>query len=426
MFGTAAAAVGLLVTGTSVTARAAALMSYTAQGTVSNSNAPVPADAAAAPGEDQAFILDPVTQASASAQPYESTDGSGNSYIEVVVSPETNYFLEDPSTGAWNKSTYSQTVVQGATLQVQGHFQNNPDGTTTFFATYVWNPPEPPPTNSGGGGPGPAACGASLTSHLKPFLLSGTIVNNRWSLPCEPASSEPFGFAVGSPTSPDTVPDAFTAGGGYAQIAYTPATIFEWEGHVSNYATAVYPGNLAEVWGEYVNTAQSGWLFVTKLVYAYPTGWTAPTPQAASYQLDTDIAASAAVTTSGSYSGKSYYNPSNPDSNQSYYNDNLNYSASWSCSLDSNGTDTDVTGTWQLSDTSNDTISGSFAGTVSSAGAIDFGMDVTSGTNVFNTANGGGKMTGTAYPNASSPGYVPGMCPTSLTSTIYLSYVTNS
>src|SRR3954470_664263 len=106
---------------------------FTAAGTVVNAHAAI--DPTPFEGQNAAFVLDNLTELSASADPYVDNQ------IKVNVTPTTKYYKLNQTSGTYQTSTYDGTVVQGQQLRTYGRFAQNPSGGQTFIAVYVWNPP---------------------------------------------------------------------------------------------------------------------------------------------------------------------------------------------------------------------------------------------------------------------------------------------
>jgi len=377
---------------------------FTVSGTVIDANAPVSPTTTSVPDANQAFTIQ-VQQASDGVSGYES-DGQ----LTIEVGAGTNYYLQDGQTGGYVKSDYQHTIIQSGSVEVYGRYVTTAAG-TQFSAENVWNPPETPTASSGSSGSAPSAgvpCPSTTTVQSKEFLISATVGYNRADAPCFSGGNYPTGFHVYNPTyeSPGIDGAFVDAPANSPTIVTTPLTKYALGAGSSTWATVVQPGALVNVWGTYYQ-AGGGWLLVARLVWASP-----PPPSSSGNTPITETAnidGSQSPPTSNSFVGVVSGSGFSGDS----------YSGQWSCVPDTNPSDpggTAVSGTWKMSN-GNNTVAGTFAGSVTSNGDIGFNLTITSGAGYYSGTQGGGTMAGTASPAGPS-----GICPQGFSGPISLTY----
>ena len=327
------------------------------------------------------FRLNPITTASANAQKGITDDGS----LSILYGPTTGFYKKTPS-GTYRKSTAELTLIVGDDVRVVGRRFTREDETMTFSATYVWNPPN---TGGGGGYPVPV-CGATTGMANHNFSLVGTVLANRVRLPCTGLGGLVSGIILDVTVPPGTAAGVrgVAAYGGRPDIYVHPLTKYvravesppgsgTYKNVVSDWASVVRLNTPVKVYGRYYHAA-GAYLFVAKAVYS---------PPPAAPGVIRVIQTQSPVSTDGrhfegSTDGTSFRSPG------SKFVADMDFVPN-----DDGGHN--VTGTWKLSNTAGDTLTGSITGTTKGID-IDLDLIVDAGSGYFNNASsGGGTFIGT-------------------------------
>lgn len=321
--------------------------------------------------------LNPITEGSASVeQHYNTTDG----FDFNTSAMRTTYYKMLPS-GQYAKSDFESVVVVGADLKVTGDRITEDDGTVTFLARFVFNPPPPPVS---GPSPGPApSCGPPPTLDRvgTKFLIVATITRLRVHVPCTNIGNSYGGFVLSNPvnTLQPRVAQAFADYNGRLDIYNSPTTEYYLGNTKSTYDKVVRLGRQALVRGNFIQSS-NGWVFIATRVVT-PYNYIPPQPGGfAVFRTNIQGARQGPDTYGGStFGGPNYSSPTG------VHTETLTFTG---------GPGTyGVTGTWSI----NDSVS-SLSGTVDTgyydtdiAGAsMGWGMTFTGGTGQFTGCSGTG------------------------------------
>jgi hypothetical protein len=330
-------------------------------GFVEDASAPLPPTSLE--GEDVAFLLRPLTRVSTTAEPH-VVDGG----LTIYGTPSTNYFKQNDQ-GFYLRSTYEQTVVEGAEVRVAGRYVDAPEG-ARFIAQYVWNPPY-----AGGDGTGAVPrCAMQPALSAKPFLFVATIKDARVHAPCTGIGGLPGGFnlrdfqLVSGAAAP-----AVVSYGGLVDIYVSPTTVYIHEGKRSDFGTVVRARNDVKVWGNFASV-RGAWVLVAKVVMSPPG------EQAASERVIADVTL---LEGESGWSGKSR--------GPAFNTGDLTASLTWTETSEG----WSVSGPWRLSNSAGDVLEGFLEGAVS-GGRILADLLLSGGAGYYEGAQGTGTFDGTA------------------------------
>ncbi len=327
-------------------------------------------------GEIDAFLLNPVTSASTSATQYANPDGS----LEIYVTPSTGYYFQD-SSGAYRRSTYAETVVQGQSLKVVGDRYNRSDGTVRFIARFVYNPP-PPDTS------GPTykpKCGTANNIRYTGFTVGATVVQKGIHYPClTGAASNPLGFQVNGFTDAPQylVTQAIQDFGNKLEIAIQPTTKYIKGGQTSTSDAVLKAGTGVRVFGNYLKL-ENGWVFTAKTVWTPDPNNLPAQPRRIDEYADS---INQDPQSPGHYSGVV-----NRGQN-AFLNGNFAADIVWSATEDGGWS---ASGTWTMTSVNgNDVLRGAITGQTSGINGLDLSLEVQSGEGQFYGVTGGGDFEG--------------------------------
>ncbi|HVE94484.1 MAG TPA: hypothetical protein VNB24_06150 [Acidimicrobiales bacterium] len=338
--------------------------------------------------------LNPLTDFGPSVAPhYNTTDG----FTFNTSAARTTYAKQLPS-GRYVASDFQSVLTVGATVKVNGDRITNDDGTVTFLARKIYNPP-PAPSSGAGSGPAPSCEPPPSLDRVGRFVIVATIIKNRVHVPCTNLGGLPSGFVLSNPLNnvQPRVDQAYMDYNGRLDIFTTPLTEYYYGSKPSTYDKVVKLGRVALVRGHFVQ-ATNGWVFAATRVVA-PYNYIPPASggtkvfktylQGARQNDDVDY-------TGSTFGGPNYSGPTGVHAETlTFTGGPLSYG---------------VSGTFSVSDSASSwtgTIDNGFYDNQPGLSTMDWSLTITGGTGHFAGCSG----TGTFDSDSVTTGPVPNMVP---------------